>query len=242
MIQKSLYCEELFDLLLLGLARISRVLDHFTVKLAFGHSKVVVVVVLLASDSLKHQVNLLFDTKVLVFSFIVPSIGLRAILLSLDLPTKLGLMIVVSLSGSLLVDSLLELLELLKLIVNSVGGCLSHLLLEDDGVDLVVVRLLLLLLDLILSMQALVNDGLQGRLNVEAIQDFIDTGRQLVALVHVRRQHLHQDSAVASQHLGFCGQVVVHILLSEVSKPDLLDVGLDSQVGYVDILQGNLLG
>ena len=151
-IEQSLDCEELFDLLLLGLTGIPRVLDHLTVKLALGHSKVVVVVVLLASDSLKHQVNFLFDAKVLILSIVVPSISLRAILLSLDLPAKFGLVIIVSFSSSLLVDSLLELLKLLKLIVNSVGSRLSHLLLEDDGVDLVVIRLLLLLLDLILSM------------------------------------------------------------------------------------------
>ena len=185
MIEQSLNGQELLNFLLLGLTGITRVLDKLTIKLGLGNFEVVVAVVFLTSDSLKDQVDFFLNSKFFVLLLIVTSISLWLILLSLDLSAKVDLVILIGIDLILLLDTFLEILQLIKVTFFRLGSCLSHFLLENNRIDLGLISLLLLLLDLVLRMQALVNNRLQNWFNIKAAQNFIKGSRELSIFINV---------------------------------------------------------
>lgn len=241
MIDESLDRQILLGLSLLRRRNFLRVLEQLAVILALRFLElgqivfVVEVKVLFAGDLFQDQIDLLIDTKFLVFSVEVLLVLFRVFLLTLDNATHLYLVFLFSINRVLGLDPCFELLNLLEIILVHFSLGLLHLILQNEVVDLAVVSLNFFFLHLVLCMQALIDDGLDLGSDVQVAQNFINRTNQIRLLVKLGRQHFHQNASIAVQHLGLDLQVEVDILLAKARELELLDVDLDAEVSNVQV-------
>ena len=115
--------------------------------------------------------------------------------------------------------------------------CLE-LLLQDKAIDLVVIVFSLFLLDLILGMKALIKNGFKFWADVKVGQDIVHRTKNVLIVIG---KHLDQDLSIIVKHLCFRLQVELHSVVSKFTKPEFLDVKLDTQITDVDISQSDVV-
>lgn len=166
MFQKCLDCEVLLCFFLFDFAHILGVLEHSSVILSFGLLKLRVVLAIrfLAGNLLEHQVNLIFNTEDRVLFCVVFRISLWICIFPLY--DSFANFILKSILLVPCLNIVFEFLQALK-VINwqsfitlgfSFEFSICRFLLQNEGADLIIVLFLLLLVNLILGVNAFVQN------------------------------------------------------------------------------------